>query len=238
MPKVVDHEERRRRLGAAACAVLNRAGSAGTTVRAVAGEAGMPLATAQHYLPTRELMVRAAMAHLADRVVNRAQRIPTGSTALDTLWLAVLELVPLDLDRLFEARVWLVLTAESLIDEGIATVLRDNAVELRGNLERLAALVKRDGGIAADADVPAVVSAITTLMDGLTIRLLSGALTPVEARAEVDAHFAGLSAGAPTVPLAGKPDDHANRRAAGGGPGGRAPRAATGNGESAGRSAG
>ncbi|BCJ60118.1 transcriptional regulator [Micromonospora endophytica] len=194
MPKVVDHEERRRRLGAAACAVLSRTGAAGTTVRAVAGEAGMPLATAQHYLPTRELMVRAAMAHLVERVVDRARAIRTGPTALDTLRLAVLELVPLDAERIFEARIWLVLTAESLIDERIAAVLRDNAVELRGNLERLVTQARADGSIAVDADVPAVASGLATLLDGLTVRLLSTALTPAEARAEIDNHFARLAA--------------------------------------------
>ncbi|MFY1578720.1 TetR/AcrR family transcriptional regulator [Verrucosispora sp. WMMD703] len=192
MPKVVDHEERRRRLGAAACTVLSRTGAAGTTVRAVAGEAGMPLATAQHYLPTRELMVRAAMAHLVDRVVDRARMIRTGPTALDTLRLAVLELVPLDADRIFEARVWLVLTAESLIDERIAGVLRDNAAELRGNLERLIDEARADGSIAPDVDVPAAASGLATLLDGLTVRLLSTALSPAEARAEVNAHFASL----------------------------------------------
>ncbi|WDZ85407.1 TetR/AcrR family transcriptional regulator [Micromonospora cathayae] len=194
MPKVVDHEERRRRLGAAACVVLSRAGVAGTTVRAVAAEAGMPLATAQHYLPTRELMVRAALAHLADRVVRRARRIPaTEVGALETLRRAVLELVPLDAERVFEARVWLMLTAEALIDDRIGEIMRGSADELRGNLERLVDLARTDGGLPAGLDVTRAADGLATLLDGLTVRLLYGALGAADARFEVDAHLTRLA---------------------------------------------
>ncbi|GGM23515.1 TetR/AcrR family transcriptional regulator [Micromonospora yangpuensis] len=194
MPKVVDHEERRSRLGAAACAVLSRTGVAGTTVRAVAGEAGMPLATAQHYLPTRELMVRAAMAYLVDRVVRRARALPTGPSALETLRLAVVQLVPLDEERIFESRVWLMLTAEALIDEQIAAIMRENAVELRANLARLIDLARADGSIAADVDVPQAAGELATVLDGVTLRLLYAALSPAEARAEIDTHLTRLAA--------------------------------------------
>ncbi|QDY10712.1 TetR family transcriptional regulator [Micromonospora sp. HM134] len=193
MPKVVDHEERRRRLGAAACAVLSRVGAAGTTVRAVAGEAGMPLATAQHYLPTRELMVRAAMSHLVDRVVTRAGALRPGATALDTLRLAVAQVVPLDDERIFESRVWLMLTAEALIDEQIAAIMRTNADELRANLTRLVELARQDGSVAADVDASRAAGELATVLDGVTLRLLSGVLGPAEARAEIDIHLDRLA---------------------------------------------
>ncbi|WP_434741757.1 TetR/AcrR family transcriptional regulator [Micromonospora sp. SH-82] len=197
MPKIVDHEERRRRLGAAACAVLSRVGAAGTTVRAVAGEAGMPLATAQHYLPTRESMVRAAMAHLVDRVLMRARALPVGATALDTLRMAVLQVVPLDEERTVESRVWLVLTTEALVDEQIAGVMRANADDLRGNLVRLVDLARRDGSVAADLDVSRAAGDLATLLDGITVRLLYAALSPAEARTEIEAHLARLAAPTP-----------------------------------------
>lgn len=195
MPKIVDHEERRRQLGAAACAVLSRAGSGGTTVRAIAAEAGMPLATVQHYLPTRDAMVRAAMAHVAERVVRRAGGIPTtGVTVLETLRLALRELVPLDAERIFEARVWLMLTAESLVDDTIGEVLRAGAADLRANLARIVAAAQADGGIAAHLDPGAVASWLATLADGLTVRLLAGQLGPADARAEIDTQLARLAA--------------------------------------------
>ncbi|MCI4062822.1 TetR family transcriptional regulator C-terminal domain-containing protein [Micromonospora sp. R77] len=203
MPKIVDHEERRRHLGAAACAVLSRAGSGGTTVRAIAAEAGMPLATVQHYLPTRDAMVRAAMAHLTERVVRRAEKIPTtGVTVLETLRLALRELVPLDAERTFEARVWLMLSAEALVDDAIGQVLRSGAAELRANLQRVVAAAQADGGIAAHLDPAAVANGLVTLADGLTVRLLAGQLGADDARAEIDTQLARLAAG-PGDPVGG-----------------------------------
>ncbi|NJP99872.1 TetR/AcrR family transcriptional regulator [Streptomyces zingiberis] len=194
MPKVVDHEERRRQLGAAACTVLGRSGSAGMTVRAVAGEAGMALATAQHYLPTRERMVRAALEHLAARVVRRARRIPGDTITPEVIRRAVWELVPLDAERVFEARVWLVLTSEALADDRLAAVLAENEAELRANLERLLTLGQAGGGVAAHIDARAEAAALTTLMDGVTVRVLTTGLSPDAARQEIDRHLTRLAA--------------------------------------------
>ncbi|GAB2934519.1 TetR/AcrR family transcriptional regulator [Micromonospora polyrhachis] len=193
MPKVVDHEERRRHLGAAACVVLARAGSAGMTVRAVANEAGLALATAQHYLPTRERMVRAAIDHLAGRVVDRARTIPAESITLEVVRQAVLQLVPLDDERTFEARVWLILTAEALVDDQIAAILAESEAELLANLERLISLGMTSGSIGSHVDARLESTALTTLMDGLTVRVLTTGLSPADAHREIDAHLARLT---------------------------------------------
>ncbi|MGW0434436.1 TetR/AcrR family transcriptional regulator [Micromonospora sp. NPDC003197] len=193
MPKVVDHEERRRHLGAAACVVLARAGSVGMTVRAVANEAGMALATAQHYLPTRERMVQAAIEHLADRVVRRARTIPAESITLEVVRQAVLQLIPLDEERNFESRVWLILTAEALVDDQIAAILAESEAELLANLERLLSLGKTSGSIGTQVDTRFESTALATLMDGLTVRVLTTALSPADARREIDNHLARLA---------------------------------------------
>ncbi|SCG78964.1 TetR/AcrR family transcriptional regulator [Micromonospora humi] len=193
MPKLVDHEERRRHLGAAACVVLARAGSVGMTVRAVAAEAGMALATAQHYLPTRERMVRAAIDHLAARVVRRARAIPADPVTAGVIRQAARELVPLDAERAFEARVWLVLTAEALVDDQVAALLAESEAELRANLERLLALGRAGGTIDARIDPRVEATALVTLLDGITVRVLTTGLDPADAGAEIDRHLARLT---------------------------------------------
>ncbi|MEU5551117.1 TetR/AcrR family transcriptional regulator [Micromonospora sp. NPDC047793] len=193
MPKVVDHEERRRHLGAAACTVLARSGSVGMTVRAVATEAGMALATAQHYLPTRERMVQAAIAHLAERVTRRAQTIPADAITVDVLRQAACEIVPLDDERTFEARVWLVLTAEALVDAQIAEILAESEAALRANLERLLTRGRADGDLGAHVEPRAEAAALTTLTDGITVRILTTGLSPADARTEIDTHLARLA---------------------------------------------
>ncbi|WP_089156132.1 TetR/AcrR family transcriptional regulator [Micromonospora sp. NBS 11-29] len=203
MPKLVDHEERRRHLGAAACVVLARAGSVGMTVRAVAAEAGMALATAQHYLPTRERMVRAAIDHLAARVVRRARGIPADPVTSEVIRQAVRELVPLDAERSFEARVWLVLTAEALVDAEIATLLAQSEVELRSNLRRLLTRAQAGGAIDARVDPRDEAAALATLLDGITVRVLTTGLDPAEAGEEIDRHLARLARQRDREPLTG-----------------------------------
>ncbi|MEV0729667.1 TetR family transcriptional regulator C-terminal domain-containing protein [Polymorphospora sp. NPDC050346] len=193
MPKVVDHEERRRHLGAAACVVLGRVGSVGMTVRAVAQEAGMALATAQHYLPTRERMVRAAIDHLVDRVVRRARTIPADPITLDVIRQAMWQLLPLDEERVLEARVWLALTAEALVDEQVAAILAESETGLRANLERLLSAGKVNGTVGSHVDARAEATALTTLMDGITVRVLTTALAPDDARDQVDGYLARLA---------------------------------------------
>ena len=62
----VKASERRRQLASAARAVLTRDGVAGTTLRAVAAEAGVPLGTLHYVFPSKELMIRAVIEEVRD----------------------------------------------------------------------------------------------------------------------------------------------------------------------------
>ena len=53
MPKVVDHEQRRRELAAAVWRVIGREGVAEVSIRAVAAESGWSTGALRHYFATR-----------------------------------------------------------------------------------------------------------------------------------------------------------------------------------------
>ncbi|MDC3729191.1 TetR family transcriptional regulator C-terminal domain-containing protein [Rhodococcus sp. Rp3] len=112
----------------------------------MATQAGMALATAQHYAPTRGAMMNAAMDTLECRVIARAREIDTSLPPLDTLRAALLELLPLDDDRRFECRVWLALTAAAMTDREVAKRLASSERQLLGNFERLVAHTTRFTG--------------------------------------------------------------------------------------------
>ncbi|MGW7416703.1 TetR/AcrR family transcriptional regulator [Streptomyces sp. NPDC054863] len=61
MPKVVDHEDRKRRLAEAVWALTLRDGLEGVTLRKVAAEAGVSMGQVQHYHASREELVRDAV---------------------------------------------------------------------------------------------------------------------------------------------------------------------------------
>jgi AcrR family transcriptional regulator len=67
--------ERRRQLASAARAVLTRDGVAGTTLRAVAAEADVPLGTLHYVFPSKELMIRAVIEEVRDETVALLGRV-------------------------------------------------------------------------------------------------------------------------------------------------------------------
>jgi AcrR family transcriptional regulator len=64
----VKADERRRQLVAAARRVLGRQGLAGSTLRAVAAEAGVPLGTVHYIFASKELLLRAVLEDVVDQV--------------------------------------------------------------------------------------------------------------------------------------------------------------------------
>jgi AcrR family transcriptional regulator len=66
----VETAVRRRRFVTAARAALARDGVAGTSLRAVAAEAGVPLATMQYAFPTKEQLLRAVIEDVTDEIAQ------------------------------------------------------------------------------------------------------------------------------------------------------------------------
>ena len=71
MPKVVDHEERRAKLGAAVWRLASREGLEAVTVRRVAEEAGCSTGAVVHYFAGKEDLLLFAFSTVADRVRTR-----------------------------------------------------------------------------------------------------------------------------------------------------------------------
>lgn len=195
MPKIVDHRSRRRALGAAACTVLDRDGYRGLSVRAVAREAQMPLGTAQHYAPTRDAMVDAAIQCLTERIAQRAQHIPHETITLETVRAGLHQLLPLDACRVFEARVWLALSAAAATEPSIVDALAAAEVKQYSNLLRLIDHAKGVGDVAAEVEAPEAAQQLTSVINGLTIRMLTTRLPDAAAVSELDSILTALLGG-------------------------------------------
>ncbi len=75
MPKVVDHEARRRGIVEALFRVAERGGLAAATYRTIASEAGVPAPQVQYYFATKGAMLAAAMQELGVRIVGRGMQL-------------------------------------------------------------------------------------------------------------------------------------------------------------------
>jgi AcrR family transcriptional regulator len=116
MPKVVDHEQRRRELADAVWRVIRREGVDRASVRTVAAEAGWSPGALRHYFATQSALLAFAMRLVVQRIERRIAALDRASDAREAVEQILHELLPLDDERRAENEVWLAFTARALID--------------------------------------------------------------------------------------------------------------------------
>jgi AcrR family transcriptional regulator len=195
MPRIVDSEERRSDLGAAAARVIARSGIAGATMREVAAEAGWTTGALTHYFADkRELLQFTLDASLRRRRAERPSR--DRLSPAEALRASLLSALPTDDDARLHWTVTIAFCAQATADEALAASQRDAYREFRNNV---AELVRRAG--RADAD-EAVIEAerLIALTDGIAIQaLFDPASWPAER--QITALDAGLSTSTSPSPV-------------------------------------
>ncbi|TYR81318.1 TetR/AcrR family transcriptional regulator [Priestia megaterium] len=126
MPKIVDHDKRKKQIAEATWRVILERGMEGATVRNIATEAGLSLGALRHYFSTQEDLLVYAMKLVKEKAEDRInhiamQDLPVKEKILNIL----LELVPTDAEKMAEMEVWFTFIAhtrhkkEHLDDDGI-----------------------------------------------------------------------------------------------------------------------
>ncbi|MFB7629457.1 TetR/AcrR family transcriptional regulator [Streptomyces sp. NPDC056149] len=200
MPRQVDHEERRRRIAEAVCALADSSGLEGVTLRDVATRAGVSMGAVQRCFRTKQEMLVFALNHVGERVTERAQaRTATAAPSTNPALGHVLsEIALVDEAHRSEARVWLAFVAQAAVTPELATVLRDRYAELHPLLVRLlressanAPAPHPGEALRTDHDPHQAAHTLLALADGLTTHVLIGHLTPRTAldllNAQIDA---------------------------------------------------
>ncbi|MGJ9411514.1 TetR/AcrR family transcriptional regulator [Aeromicrobium sp. CF4.19] len=200
MPRIVDHDARRRELAAALWRVLRTHGVDDTSVRTVAAEAGWSAGALRHYFSTQDELFGFALqlmieqtsarvrAHVAD---DRTDPFARGVRLVE-------ELLPLDETRRGECLVWVAFADRSRLDpdlghvrqagwDGTRHVARIVAADLAG--------APRPHGLADVLDDPVLESRarrLHVLIDGWAVQAISypGIVTPEVLHDEVVAELA------------------------------------------------
>jgi AcrR family transcriptional regulator len=169
VPKVVDHEQRRSDIGAAARRVLRRDGIERITVRHVADEADISPGALRHYFPRQDDLVRFALRQFADDLQARIAALDFPSDHLDAAVLLVEQVLPLDEQRREDMEVWLGYTERARFDP----MLHDMSLESQDALALLArsALAHLDqaGVLVAGLDLELETHRLHALVDGLAL---------------------------------------------------------------------
>ena len=172
MPKVVDHDARRRDFIKAAYETITESGLANTTVRAVARKAGYTTGALVHYFGDKNELIRLALDYSGEVVRDRmvaAHRQQRGRKALREI---VMEALPLDKQRDANWRVWLALWYHSEENVDMRREERRRYREWTGRLERVLKESVDDGEIYKTTDVRLEVQALIAFIDGLGVQHL------------------------------------------------------------------
>ncbi|WP_427132446.1 TetR/AcrR family transcriptional regulator [Pseudarthrobacter sp. S9] len=105
MPKIVDHDQRRVELVSATWRIIARDGIEGATMREIAAEAGFSNGALKPYFSSKEDLLTFAFAHVFRETNQRIAIATEGKSGLAALRVFCHEVLPLDDEKVSEARI-------------------------------------------------------------------------------------------------------------------------------------
>lgn len=194
MPKVVDHDARRREIIGVVWRLVAEEGIQSVTTRRIAEAAGFANGALLYYFPNKDAVLTAAFQHIFDSTNTRADKAEGDRHGLGGLRTLCLEIMPLDEDRLTEARLAITFWQQALNSPEKAGM--HAAFMNRWRVEMSTRLVEavEGGEIGPLSSVDAVVDELLAMLMGLQIL---GVLSPKEATprrqlSQLDEFFARL----------------------------------------------
>ncbi len=170
MPKIVDVDERRHNLAAAAARVIARSGVGAATVREVSAEAGLTSGALTHYFSDkRELLQFTLRASLERR--RQAVPLPESDDVLERLRALLVRALPTTDDARLHWQVTIAFCAQAESDDELAAVQRDAYRAFRGQVEALLISAAEAGQVVV-VDARRQAEALIALADGIALQAL------------------------------------------------------------------
>ncbi|MFJ4222531.1 TetR/AcrR family transcriptional regulator [Curtobacterium luteum] len=186
----IDVGERRRIVSDAAARVLARNGLGALSVRGVAAEAGLPPSTVRYVFPTQASVRTHALETVFDATTRRVDAVPGTLPDRERARRILLELLPLDEERLIELDVYLALGNAALTDPELRPALDRVVSDMQQWTEQIVRLV----GVP-EAERVFEAQRLHALIDGLAMHV--SRLAPGEsgdwAIGVLDRHLDGLA---------------------------------------------
>jgi AcrR family transcriptional regulator len=196
MPKVVDHEVRRRQLADAAWRVIRRDGLEAASVRNVAREAGVSLGSLRHYFTSQDDLLAYALRRVGERIRERIEKMPlTGDIRADVATV-IEQTLPLDEERQTEAVIWLAFMGKALTNAGLGALAAETHEQLYNLFRKMLAAMNQYGLLPPDTDLDLEARRLHALIDGLALHAVSNnqAVNDDAIRGIMARHLASLTA--------------------------------------------
>ncbi|TQJ59379.1 TetR family transcriptional regulator [Arthrobacter sp. SLBN-83] len=167
MPKIVNHDERRLELVDATWRIIARQGLESATMREIATEAGFANGALKPYFPTKDTLLEFAFSHVFNRTNQRIAQVTAGKAGLDALRAFCLEVLPLDEERVNEARIVVPFWQRAINDRQKAAIHQQSMDEWLAAIRRFLAEARDNGDVSAAVD--------NSILAGQLLNMLLGA---------------------------------------------------------------
>lgn len=172
MPRIVNHEKKRKSIAEAAWSIIKEEGIEKASIRRVAIEAGMSAGALRHYFSTKDEMLLFIMDYYLEEGKKRSQSKSWSDNPLQAVAEVLLELVPIDEEKKIETSVWLILALQSLTSD----TLKEKKDEMTNGMYELAnsmiEILVLQGILSDSTNVKLEKSRLAALIDGLSIHAL------------------------------------------------------------------
>lgn len=172
MPRMVNHEKKRKSIAEAAWSIIKKEGIEKASIRRVATEAGMSAGALRHYFSTKDEMLLFIMDYYLEEGKKRSQSKSWSDTPLQAVAEVLLELIPIDEEKKIETSVWWILALQSLTSD----TLKEKKDEMTNGMYELASsmieILVLQGILSDSTNVKLEKSRLATLIDGLSIHAL------------------------------------------------------------------
>ncbi|GLY31890.1 TetR/AcrR family transcriptional regulator [Kineosporia sp. NBRC 101731] len=194
MPKIVDHDERRREIVETVWRLVADEGIQAVTTRRIAEVSGTSNGALRYYFPSKEAALTAAFEHIVAATNRRADAADPRRHGQDGLRTLCREIMPLDAERRAEARLAINFWQQALNSPDKAELYAGITGRWRVEMAERLAEAERDGDVAPGAVSPATVDGLLSLLMGQQIEavLAPARSTPERMLAQLDDFLARL----------------------------------------------
>lgn len=191
MPRVVDHDERRRAIVTACWQVIARSGLEGATTREIAREAGVSHGILAHYFNDKNAILAEALRLSYEELKGRIQAKMAALAGAAALRAVLIEALPANAHARVAEQVELALWGKAIGDAELAAQSYRRYLEWRNGLRDLVQDAQARGELAATANAGVVCDVLVAFVDGLGVQV---ALYPAKfsARRQIRALDAAL----------------------------------------------
>jgi DNA-binding transcriptional regulator YbjK len=195
VPKIVDHDERRRIIVEALWRVVARDGAHEVSVRPVAAEAGMPKSSIGHYVGTMPHLLGLAVDQLVQENTDFIVSLDLLDLDADKVAEVLCTLVPVSERRRHMSGVWMLLAAQAGADPEFAEVLHRLNASVSDGLADLLRGMRQRCLFDSSRDIDVEVRRLHALIDGLALQCMTdpGLRSETDVRAILGVEVARLA---------------------------------------------